>query len=310
MQRAHQRTAGLAPVRVAEVDQDVERAQPFEELVVPDVGDDRDAVAHTASSQGALDVPMRARSPDEHAAHVRADPRERGKQRFDALARVEISRDPHDHLVPPGNPVTESDSSLARRIDLVVAFHQRMRRHDDGGPASDSEQVVTREPRMHDHGPRSPDRLRAPRDPERILEVGVASGGRHRFRAGGLRQRVVREPQPVHQPVERQIVEDDDPRVPHREPVDRPVELDVVPQLEDADVRRANALLGAGSRWPHRVDVVFGGEPDLVEPAQHRRGVRRDPRLRGGQGGAERDVRHRLTRPSGGRPPATAGCGR
>jgi len=177
-------------------------------------------------------------------------------------------------------------------------------------PAIHSEQVVTREPRMHDHGPRSPDRLRAPRDPERILEVGVASGGRHRFRAGGLRQRVVREPQPVHQPVERQIVEDDDPRVPHREPVDRPVELDVVPQLEDADVRRANALLGAGSRWPHRVDVVFGGEPDLVEPAQHRRGVRRDPRLRGGQGRAERDVRHRLTRPSGGRPPATAGCGR
>ena len=162
----------------------------------------------------------------------------------------------------------ELPAPRARGLDLLVAFDERVGCHDDRRATPEPLQVVLRERRMDDDGPRSTHRLRRPRDRERVVLVRATRRGLERFGASRHGERALGLAEPPEQAVEREIVEHDDTRVVHRQGVDVAVELDVVPDLEDP--RSASAMRGSmrgcsGHTWSTSWRVV---KPVSSRPAR------------------------------------------
>jgi len=85
-------------MREPQVHEDVERAEPRQEVVIGGVGDDAHAVADALGPDLGSHVPRRDQAAHQDEPDIRLDVAERAQQLPDALARVEVARDPHDHL--------------------------------------------------------------------------------------------------------------------------------------------------------------------------------------------------------------------
>jgi hypothetical protein len=270
----------LAPVRGAEVDRHVHRAEPAEEVLVAHVRVQAHPAAEPALPHDRLDVVALDPPTDQRDVHVRGQARDRREHLVDQLGRVQVAehpdQPPHPHRL---ERTAEHRPPPLGLPEIPLGLDHGMRGHEHRRAAAERPQVALDERRVRHDPSGAPRHVRNVRHAQRLVHQGLLEGGelrrvRHALTHRLVAQRVAGRDHAPHEVVERQVVDHDEPRGLDRVAVDVPVELDVVPKVVHAHRVPGDLALVPRLQRPDRLDLA--PEADASQAVQHRPRVRRD----------------------------------